>query len=997
MIVLNNRNLCENCFAEVTADPCPHCGFSRSTYRQDPVTLAIGTVLSQRYLVGGTIGKGGFGITYLAYDLKLDAPLAVKEYYPMGLTVRSPGSPLVAVASREGIESFRNGAEKFYNEAKMVAGFNGNPNIVSVHDFFFENDTVYFTMGYLQGQTLKSYIRGNKITEGQAVNLLYSISNALMAAHSQSILHRDVSPDNIMLCRDGTIRLLDFGAARQILAEQSQSLSVILKQGYAPLEQYQKKGKQGPWTDIYALGATVYTALTGELLLDPMTRLEDDTEYSSNKHGISPGLWHILSKCTQLKMQDRYPDIPALIADLQQTGIEKEPFRDIKEEINEKLRYHMETPMGGTLGNGFASSDPNATMLLGPGSGDTGYTMSMQGFATGQPPISGQIPVPGQPQPSAKPQPAAESKPSGRSKPAGRPKRIAKPGRVATILSSLREKFSRPSGDTRKARRRPRKGRDIQSIVIMAVLVIALFVAGFLGYKIFRYFTGAGRVSGSDLIGSEDTFTNKLVAGKVSAAGDEAVMLGDLGEKDPQKYTHEQYRYSICFPKDCNIREQKDGTVEIFNDDEDLHIAVRYKDRYIDDSILYDSLDMSNLINARSENLLPSENAGNTPIITVSQETDIAEKEDIRRFLYTFSDRNANGWVGNVYLFDPEGQYGCYMVYTLISEQSDNYSDLVRYAKACVDSFRIVGEYDPPHVNMFDFDDYGIKFSMTQSATAATNDTDSAEGTIHVKFNEGGDASIAYVIPGEHFGTEFVEMFTGAADSLSKSTIDITSDMIPLDIGLYKGYWVRTDITYSSGNTEEGRIYAFTTPGESDARYESYVVMGTAKDDAVLREIVGGFRFEGAAAYDNQSVDTDDTISLSGGTSADDDISIPADTTGDSEYIFPDTDVKEMTEDDVYTFLHDYLEANDALDLGEKERDTLCARALCYARNEIYARHGYIFKSGELKDLFGSKSWYNGTIPSDQFDSSVFSETEKNNIELFKTVMDHYGGYQPAQ
>lgn len=214
--------------------------------------------------------QGGFGITYLGFDLKLDARIAVKEYYPIGLALRNPGSTMVTVSNAEQGESFKTGAEKFYNEAKMVAKFNGNPNIVSVHDFFYENDTVYFVMGYLQGQTLKSYMKKKTVTEGQAVNIFQQISNALLASHGMNILHRDISPDNIMLCDDGSIRLLDFGAARQVMAEQSQSLSVILKQGFAPLEQYQQKGKQGAWTDIYALGATIYNALTTDMLTDPI-------------------------------------------------------------------------------------------------------------------------------------------------------------------------------------------------------------------------------------------------------------------------------------------------------------------------------------------------------------------------------------------------------------------------------------------------------------------------------------------------------------------------------------------------------------------------------------------------------------------------------------------------------------------------------------------------------------------------------------------------------
>ena len=404
MIQLNSRYLCENCFSETKDAPCPYCGFVPGSPAQDPLALPLGSILSGRYKIGGVIGKGGFGITYLAYDLKLDARVAVKEYYPLGLAIRSPGNPLVSVSSGDGEVTFKTGAEKFYNEAKMVAKFNGNPNIVSVHDFFYENETVYFVMGYLQGETLKSYLKKKKITEGQAVNILWQMSNALLSSHSLNILHRDISPDNIMLCDDNTIRLLDFGASRQVMAEQSQSLSVILKQGFAPLEQYQQKGKQGPWTDIYALGATVYNALTGEMLLDPMSRMEDDSEYESNKYGISGNLWNIIKKCTMLKISDRYADIAAMKKDLQSVGIEPEEFSDVDVEISDFLRSSVSAAKHEKTGTAAEASDPNATMFLGQTASDGQKTMSTGTFA-GQPQVPPQQ-VYGQPQQSyVQPQP----------------------------------------------------------------------------------------------------------------------------------------------------------------------------------------------------------------------------------------------------------------------------------------------------------------------------------------------------------------------------------------------------------------------------------------------------------------------------------------------------------------------------------------------------------------------------------------------------------------
>ena len=338
MLEINHKKLCENCFAQIEKEPCPKCGFDQSRYVKDPMTLALGSVLENRYVIGGVIGKGGFGTTYLAYDRKLECRVAVKEYYPYGLAVRTPGTTTVSVSGAEAKETFTNGAEKFYDEARLVAQFNGNPNIVSVHDFFYANDTVYFTMGYLEGQTLKAYLKERgALSPGQAVCVAQSVSNALMAAHSMNVLHRDISPDNIMVCRDGTIKLLDFGAARQIVTEGSQSLSVILKQGFAPLEQYQKKGKQGPWTDIYSLGATLYYALTLDALDDPMSRLDEDEEYSSNKHHIVDELWQVIKKATALRIQDRYQDIFEWKKELNGLSIKPEPLVD-GEDSGEKVK-----------------------------------------------------------------------------------------------------------------------------------------------------------------------------------------------------------------------------------------------------------------------------------------------------------------------------------------------------------------------------------------------------------------------------------------------------------------------------------------------------------------------------------------------------------------------------------------------------------------------------------------------------------------------------------
>lgn len=327
MIEIEGKKICENCFAEITESVCPACGCDPESGGSDPTLLAPGTVLFDKYVIGNVIGKGGFGVTYLALDTTSEKKVAIKEYFPYTMARRAAGNTTVTVSSEENTEAFELGAEKFYEEAKLVSRFNGNPNIVEVYEYFYENDTVYLAMEYLYGQTLKEYIRDKGIlTAPQALHVAKSVASALVVAHKASVLHRDISPDNIILCSNGKVKLIDFGAARQVVAEHSQSFSVILKPGFAPLEQYHKKGKQGPWTDIYALGATLYYALTGDIPEDPMARFDDDDTFKENLFDIEPDLWSVLLKATSLKNEDRYKDAEEMLNDLNKIGLEPQPI-----------------------------------------------------------------------------------------------------------------------------------------------------------------------------------------------------------------------------------------------------------------------------------------------------------------------------------------------------------------------------------------------------------------------------------------------------------------------------------------------------------------------------------------------------------------------------------------------------------------------------------------------------------------------------------------------
>ena len=325
---IKGKKLCDNCFWNLKNEPCSNCGYKKSQYHPEAGILPVGTVLKQRYHIGMVLGRGGFGVTYKAYDMQMEKIVAIKEYYPNGIAHRDTGTTQMTLADATQKENFSTGAEKFFEEAKTVSRFNGNPNIVSVYEFFYENSTVYYVMEYLEGCDLKHYIKehGGKISQEQVVTILNVITDALFITHNLNVMHRDISPDNIYISNNGEIKLIDFGAARQVIAEQSKSLSVILKQGFAPLEQYQRKGKQGPWTDIYALGATCLYALTGKVPDDATERIENPEIGDATEYGIDEKLWALLEKCLEIRTVDRYQSVLELKEALKEIDIIPAPI-----------------------------------------------------------------------------------------------------------------------------------------------------------------------------------------------------------------------------------------------------------------------------------------------------------------------------------------------------------------------------------------------------------------------------------------------------------------------------------------------------------------------------------------------------------------------------------------------------------------------------------------------------------------------------------------------
>ena len=313
-------NYCSHCMAELPAGAalCPACGTPVFENHALEHQLPPGTLLKGRFLIGDVLGEGGFGITYIARDLQADAVVAIKEYYPRGFATRSGASDLsVRVGTSEKEQRFfQNGKDKFLKEAQTLALLAKEPGIVQVRNFFQCNNTAYIVMEFLRGQTLRDYLKQHgTLSAREAYGLLLPIMRSLGKVHKKDVIHRDISPDNIMLAQNG-VKLLDFGAARESLSQNTHELTVMMKPGYTPEEQYSKRGKQGPWTDIYALCATIYKCITGKTPLDAISRRTEAIKLPSELGArIDKSFEAVLMKGLAVAPEDRYQSMEALMAD----------------------------------------------------------------------------------------------------------------------------------------------------------------------------------------------------------------------------------------------------------------------------------------------------------------------------------------------------------------------------------------------------------------------------------------------------------------------------------------------------------------------------------------------------------------------------------------------------------------------------------------------------------------------------------------------------------
>ncbi len=329
---MNKR--CMGCMNEYSEEfeICPHCGFIENSEPESPLHMDPGTYLADRYIVGRVVGYGGFGVTYIGWDAKLEQKVAIKEYLPSEFSTRAPGHSKLTIYSGDKAEQFAKGLNQFVDEAKRLAKFQNTTGVVKVFDSFEENQTAYIIMEYLEGETLAAKLkREGTMTPDDAVSLLMPVMESLVRVHEEGILHRDIAPDNIFITKDGDAKLIDFGAARYATTGYSMSLTVLIKPGFSPEEQYRTRGDQGPHTDVYSMAATLYKAITGKTPPDSLKRRVEFEK--SNKDILFPlhkfakdipeSTENAVMNALNVRIEDRTPNMAALIAELKSDNVKR--------------------------------------------------------------------------------------------------------------------------------------------------------------------------------------------------------------------------------------------------------------------------------------------------------------------------------------------------------------------------------------------------------------------------------------------------------------------------------------------------------------------------------------------------------------------------------------------------------------------------------------------------------------------------------------------------
>lgn len=351
------KRRCAGCMNVTQEYICEHCG-SPGNLNNEPHQLPVGTVLRGQYMVGRVLGQGGFGITYLGWDAYLEAPVAIKEYYPSYMVGRDHSvTRNVRCYTAQLQNQYAASKARFLREARTLAKFQDEPSVVHIRSCFEENETAYIIMEYLRGETLASLIaRSGPMKAETLLNLLTPVMKALEDVHKANMVHRDISPDNIMIAPDGKAKLLDFGAARD--SSNGNTTETVVKHGFAPFEQYQNKGELGPWTDVYALCATIYYCLTGKIPVEALTLITNpDALDWSGVPGLTDGQREALTKGMVATHKTRTQSVGELMKGLcvkqaplpQQEEVRRELRGRVEQELRTELRPQVERALRAEL------------------------------------------------------------------------------------------------------------------------------------------------------------------------------------------------------------------------------------------------------------------------------------------------------------------------------------------------------------------------------------------------------------------------------------------------------------------------------------------------------------------------------------------------------------------------------------------------------------------------------------------------------------------------
>ena len=300
---------CLGCMEDLQGYPCPNCGYDPVKEKRPEYALPPESILAGKYLVGKVLGQGGFGITYIGWDLALERKVAIKEYYPSGQVSRSPGTrSLTWYTNEPAIQAREDGMGMFLKEARKMVKADSIPGVVRVLDLFQENGTAYIVMDFVSGETLKTRLqKTGPMAWTQAAPIFRPAIRAMEQVHQAGLIHRDLSPDNLMLTPNGDVKILDLGAAKDLNLNSGASSMQVAKSGFSPLEQYTQRGGSGPWTDVYSMAATIYYTLTGKLPPNAIERLDKDALLweDAGLQSLSPAALKTLRKALAVQSGDR--------------------------------------------------------------------------------------------------------------------------------------------------------------------------------------------------------------------------------------------------------------------------------------------------------------------------------------------------------------------------------------------------------------------------------------------------------------------------------------------------------------------------------------------------------------------------------------------------------------------------------------------------------------------------------------------------------------------